>query len=188
MLIASFWKGLHHLLQGLASRTLHAFSANFDHLSSMNFHWRESATYCTMPSMLLFSACQVMKFAKTNVSYILCKCGMNGKCLSTLWSTIKLPWTLYIDSPHFTHQFAFSWIPWKNMQPFELGCITLYANPNFKVVVVSYSVASNVFSCGNTLCFSKPNSSFTNAFMVPCVLQQFIINSVVAKVDKVDVW
>jgi hypothetical protein len=24
--------------------------------------------------------------------------------------------------------------------------------------------------------------------MVPCVLQQFIINSVVAKVDKVDVW
>jgi hypothetical protein len=72
------------------------------------------------------------------------------------------------------------------MQPFELGCMTLYANPNFKVVVVSYSMAGNVFSCGNTLRFSKPNSSFTNAFMIPCVLQQFIINNVIAKLDKVD--
>jgi hypothetical protein len=72
------------------------------------------------------------------------------------------------------------------MQPFELGCITLYTNHNFKVIFISYLVASNVFSCGNTLRFSKPNSSFTNAFMVPCVLQQFINNSVVAKLDKVD--
>jgi hypothetical protein len=54
--------------------------------------------------------------------------------------------------------------------------MTLYANPNFfKVVIVSYSMASNVFSCGNTLHFSKPNNSFTNAFMVQCVYNSSLL-------------
>lgn len=168
------------------SRTLCASCTNFGHLSSMNFHCHEYARCQTIPSMLLFWECQVIRFAWINVPYILHRHGMNEKCLNTLCGTIDLPWTLYLDSPHFKHWSTLSWGSWKSMQPFVHECMTLYAKPNlFKVVVVSCLMVGNVFDCGSTLHFSKPNNSFTNAFVVPSVLQQFIINNVATKFDRV---
>jgi hypothetical protein len=136
------------------------------------------------PTMLLFSTCQVIKFAWIDVPYILHKRGMSGKCLSAFWGTIKLLWTLYQNSPHFTHRSFLSWVRHKNMQPFEHECMTLYTNLNlFNVIVASYSMPSNVFGYGNKFCFSKHNSSFKMHLWSMC-FTTFIINSFIADLTK----
>jgi hypothetical protein len=127
------------------------------------------------PTMLFFSTCQVIEFAWIDVPYILHKCGMSGKCLNTFWSTIELLWTLYQNSPHFTHRYTLSWVPHKNMQPLSMSlwhCMptltsSMWLLPHIQCLVMCLVMVPN-FVLANLIAHSK-------CICGPCVLQHSLL-------------